>query len=54
MFEALPVRATADVARICSVAGLGTGTVLGVLMRLDRQGLAEQRAAGWRRGSLGR
>lgn len=54
VFEALPVRATADVARICSVAGLGTGTVLGVLMRLDRQGLAEQRAAGWRRGSLGR
>lgn len=54
VFEALPVRATADVARICSVAGLGTGTVLGVLTRLDRQGLAEQRAAGWRRGSLGR
>ena len=54
VFEALPVRASADVARICSVAGLGTGTVLGVLTRLSRQGLAKQQGAGWRRGSTGR
>lgn len=54
VFEALPVRAPAEVARICSVAGLGTGTVLGVLTRLGRQGLAEQRGAGWRRGSTAR
>lgn len=51
VFEALPVKASAEVSRICSVAGLGPGTVLGVLTRLSRQGLAEARDAGWRRGS---
>ncbi len=49
--EALPLRSPAGVDRICSVAGLGTGTVLGVLQRLRRAGLAEQQGQGWRRGT---
>lgn len=49
VYEALPLRSAAAVDRLCAVAGLGPGTVMGVLQRLKRQGLAEQRAAGWRR-----
>lgn len=49
VYEALPLRTAAAVDRLCAVAGLGPGTVMGVLQRLKRQGLAEQRAAGWRR-----
>lgn len=51
VYEALPLRNAAPVDRLCSVAGLGPGTVLGVLQKLGRQGLAEQQAAGWRRRS---
>lgn len=51
VYEALPLRNAAPVDRLCSVAGLGPGTVMGVLQKLRRQGLAEQQAAGWRRQS---
>ncbi|MDI3330545.1 MAG: DNA-processing protein DprA [Micrococcus sp.] len=51
VWEALPLRKAAPVDRLCSVAGLGAGTVMGVLQNLRRQGLAEQQAAGWRRQS---
>ncbi|HRO31566.1 DNA-processing protein DprA [Citricoccus sp.] len=51
VYEALPMRNAAPVDRLCSVAGLGPGTVLGVLQKLHRQGLADQQAAGWRRRS---
>jgi DNA processing protein len=50
VYEALPLRRAAAVDRICAVAGLGPGTVMGMLQRLQRQGLAEQSASGWRRG----
>jgi DNA processing protein len=51
VYEALPLRRAAPVDRLCAVAGLGPGTVMGVLQKLRRQGLAEQQAAGWRRQS---
>ncbi|MCY1158654.1 MAG: DNA-processing protein DprA [Citricoccus sp.] len=51
VYEALPLRNAAPVDRLCSVAGLGPGTVMGVLQKLRRQGLADQQAAGWRRQS---
>jgi DNA processing protein len=51
VYEALPLRNAAPVDRLCSVAGLGPGTVMGVLQKLRRQGLAEQQASGWRRQS---
>ncbi|MGD6978525.1 MULTISPECIES: DNA-processing protein DprA [Citricoccus] len=51
VYEALPLRNAAPVDRLCSVAGLGPGTVLGVLQKLHRQGLADQQASGWRRRS---
>jgi DNA processing protein len=51
VYEALPLRRAAPVDRLCSVAGLGPGTVMGVLQKLRRQGLAEQQAVGWRRQS---
>lgn len=50
VYEALPLRTAVPVDRLCSVAGLGPGTVMGLLKRLQRQGLAEQRESGWRRG----
>ncbi|QCU78333.1 DNA-processing protein DprA [Citricoccus sp. SGAir0253] len=51
VYEALPLRSAAPVDRLCAVAGLGPGTVMGVLQKLRRQGLAEQSASGWRRRS---
>lgn len=50
VYEALPLRSPVPVDRLCAVAGLGPGTVMGTLKRLQRQNLAEQREAGWRRG----
>lgn len=50
VYEALPLRSAVPVDRLCAVAGLGPGTVMGTLKRLQRQSLAEQREAGWRRG----
>ncbi|MEV4902296.1 DNA-processing protein DprA [Citricoccus sp. NPDC055426] len=50
VYEALPLRSPVPVDRLCAVAGLGPGTVMGTLKRLQRQSLAEQRDAGWRRG----
>jgi DNA processing protein len=53
VYEALPLRNAAAVDRICSVAGLGPGTVMGTLQKLQRQSLAEQVASGsgWRRSA---
>ncbi|REE02789.1 DNA processing protein [Citricoccus muralis] len=51
VYEALPLRNAAPVDRLCAVAGLGPGTVMGTLKKLQRQSLAEQRESGWRRGA---
>ncbi|NUL48753.1 DNA-protecting protein DprA [Cellulosimicrobium funkei] len=49
VYEALPLRNAAPVDNLCAVAGLGPGTVMGTLKKLQRQSLAEQRGSGWRR-----
>ncbi|MFC7402637.1 DNA-processing protein DprA [Citricoccus sp. GCM10030269] len=51
VYEALPLRSAAPIDKLCSVAGLGPGTVMGTLKRLQRQSMAEQRGNGWRRCS---
>lgn len=50
VYEALPLRSAVPVDRLCAAAGLGPGAVMGTLKKLQRQSLAEQLAAGWRRG----
>ncbi|MFC4430381.1 DNA-processing protein DprA [Citricoccus alkalitolerans] len=52
VYEALPLRTAAPVDKLCAVAGLGPGTVMGTLKKLQRQSLAEQRESGWRRGAV--
>ena len=52
VYEALPLRSPAPVDRLCAVAGLGPGTVMGALKKLQRQSLAEQHGPGWRRGPV--
>ncbi|MGM7669951.1 DNA-processing protein DprA [Microbacterium sp. A93] len=52
VYEALPLRSPVPVDRLCAVAGLGPGTVMGTLKKLQRQSLAEQRESGWRRGPV--
>ncbi|MEO9246504.1 DNA-processing protein DprA [Citricoccus nitrophenolicus] len=52
VYEALPLRSPVPVDRLCAVAGLGPGTVMGTLKKLQRQSLAEQHASGWRRGPV--
>ncbi|MEW1981528.1 DNA-processing protein DprA [Citricoccus sp. NPDC079358] len=49
VYEALPLRNVAPVDKLCAVAGLGPGTVMSTLKKLQRQSLAEQRESGWRR-----
>ncbi|VXB21606.1 DNA-processing protein DprA [Citricoccus sp. K5] len=51
VYEALPLRNAAPVDKLCAVAGLGPGTVMGTLKKLQRQSLAEQRESGWRRSA---
>ncbi|MFB9069969.1 DNA-processing protein DprA [Citricoccus parietis] len=51
VYEALPLRKAAPVDKLCAVAGLGPGTVMGTLKKLQRQSLAEQRESGWRRSA---
>ncbi|NUL47934.1 DNA-protecting protein DprA [Cellulosimicrobium funkei] len=52
VYEALPLRSPVPVDRLCAVAGLGPGTVMGTLKKLQRQSLAEQHGSGWRRGPV--
>ena len=52
VYEALPLRNAAPVDKLCAVAGLGPGTVMGTLKKLQRQSLAEQRESGWRRSAV--
>lgn len=54
VYEALPLRTAAPVDRLCTVAGLGPGTVMGTLKKLQRESLAEQHGPGWRRGPVSR
>ncbi|GAA3693723.1 DNA-processing protein DprA [Zhihengliuella alba] len=49
LYEALPARGVTTPDKLCSVAGLGVGAVLGGLSRLRARGLAVEAAGGWRR-----
>ncbi|WP_309081868.1 DNA-processing protein DprA [Zhihengliuella sp.] len=49
LYDALPARGRTTPDKLCSVAGLGVGAVLGGLSRLRARGLAVEEAGGWRR-----
>lgn len=50
VFDALPLRAHAALDRLAVAAGMPVPTLLSVLQRLARAGLAEERDRRWRRG----
>ncbi|MHA7178063.1 DNA-processing protein DprA [Arthrobacter sp. Sr24] len=51
LMDALPLRTTTTVEKLCVVAGLSAATVLAGLGRLEALGVAERLASGWKRSS---
>lgn len=49
LLDALPLRSTSSVEKLCTVAGLGAESVRAGLGRLGLLGLAESHAGGWKR-----
>ena len=49
LLDALPLRSTTSVEKLCTVAGLGAESVRAGLGRLGLLGLAESRGGGWKR-----
>jgi DNA processing protein len=49
LLDALPLRSTSSVEKLCSVAGLGPESVRAGLGRLGLLGLAESQSGGWKR-----
>jgi DNA processing protein len=49
LLDALPLRSTSSVEKLCTVAGLGAESVRAGLGRLGLLGLAESRGGGWKR-----
>jgi DNA processing protein len=50
LLDALPLRSTTSVEKLCSVAGLGPESVRAGLGRLGLLGLAVSERGGWKRG----
>lgn len=51
LMDALPLRTSTTVEKLCVVAGLSASTVLAGLGRLEALGVAERLAGGWKRSS---